>query len=188
MTKSLFEASQKQLKERGREEQGDSVRSAPPGRIGLWFSAQRELQSCGTSSWANTTVLSCTSCSPFAQNGSGRSVPESVLTWNCSTQQAEQVSERREEKNCSHAIKSHIYLHFPLLCFQFQEVCKQISHSNPTRDGTGAHHSQYLQWELVKTSRWETMFTVGCVSSGTDFSVTDRCHWSGKKGIALESA
>lgn len=98
------------MKERGREEQGVSVRSAPPGRAGLWFSAERELQSCGTSSWANTTGLSCTSCSPFAQNGSGRPVPKSMLTWNCSTQQAEQVSERSEEKNCSHVIKVYTNL------------------------------------------------------------------------------
>lgn len=134
---------------------GDSVRSAPPGRFGLWFSAACELQSCGTSSWANNIVLSGTSCSPLAQNGSGRPVSESVLTWNCSALCAEQVSERREERTAHMSLRFVcIYLHFPLSCSQFWEACKQTPCSNPVQDSTGAHHSQHFQWGLVKSLRW----------------------------------
>lgn len=126
---------------------GDSVTSASTGRFGLWFSAECELQSCGTSSWANNIVLSWASCSPFE------------WIWKASLWKCVHMKllcavgcaglEQKWGKRCSHVFKFiYNYLHFPLSCSQFWEACKQTPCSNLYK------RAQHLQWEMLKSLRW----------------------------------
>lgn len=77
-------------------------------------------------------ILSCTSCFPFAHNGSRRPVPRNTLAETAVLPWAEQDSNMREERTVLMSVGHiHIYLLSPLPCFQFQELCKQMPRSHP---------------------------------------------------------
>lgn len=129
MTEPLFEAFEK-LKEGGGINRGDSVRTAPPGKFGLWFSTAHGLQSCAMNSWAYNIALSWASFSPFAQDGSGSSVSESVPTWNCSVLWAQQLSEGRQERTAYMSLR---FIHICISLFPAPSFGRHINkHLAPT--------------------------------------------------------
>lgn len=135
-------------------------------------SAACRLQSCATSSWAYNIILSCASCSPFAQNVSGRPVSESMLAWNCSVLWVEQLSERREEGAAHMSLR---FIHICISLFPAPSFGRRINkHLAPTY--TRQHRSPSFTASSVGADQnleVRNRVCMGSVPSGTDCSVTE---------------